>query len=435
MNVNVDAADDLVSQRSGRWYHGWNIVAVCILSMTVANGLTFNALSLFLKPLAADLHTQISSLTLGIGGMVFVCSLLSPVFGILADKLPARRLLAIGLAGMSLFYLGISFITAAWQFLALYWGVASVSLTLSAAIVTNPVISRWFVRRRALALSLSAFGMGLAGVLLPPLVARLLPTIGWRLIWRGGAVFTAVVCVPLVLWLVRDRPTAAEGRHYMTGDTAVGGGHSGHGHGAVGANQLAWREVLSRKNFWLLLGIYLPMVGLNGSVIQNIGPMSAKQGFSVQTGGTLLAILSLAHVLGTPVLGVLSDRVGNRLSFVLVAVTLVTGAVMLALSSTPFAITLACVLIGFGGGWFPLLGAAIANEFGADNVGRAYGLCMLFLPLSTSAAFILAKTQERTGSYAPALLGMAGLVAVSGVLSLMLRERRPLPTAPVVAVS
>jgi MFS family permease len=428
MNVNV--ADDLADINRRGWYHGWNIVAVCVMSITVANGLTFNALSLFLKPLAADLHTQISSLTLGIGGMVFVCAVLSPVIGTLADRLPARRLLATGLLGMALFYVGISFISAAWQFLALYWAIASVSLTLSTAIVTNALIARWFIRRRALALSLSAFGMGLAGVLLPPLIAALLPTAGWRMIWRVGGLITALVCAPLVWWVVRDRPTPAEGRYYMTEGASASQSHTGHGLHAAGAGQLSWRDVLARKNFWLLIGIYLPMVGINGAVIQNIAPFVARHGLSVQTGGSLLAILSLAHVLSTPILGMLSDRIGNRLSFVLVALTLIAGALLLSFDASSIGITAACVLIGFGGGWYTLLGAAIANEFGAENVGRAYGLTMLFVPISSGAAFVLARTQEATGSYTPALLGMAALVSVSGLLSLNLRERRVLAAAP-----
>ncbi len=429
MNVNV--ADDLADINRRGWYHGWNIVAVCVLSITVANGLTFNALSLFLKPLAADLHTQISSLTLGIGGMVFVCAALSPVIGTLADKLPARRLLAAGLLGMALFYIGISFISASWQFLALYWVVASVSLTFSTAIVTNALIARWFIRRRALALSLSAFGMGLAGVLLPPLIAALLPTAGWRLIWRAGGLITALVCAPVVWWIVRDRPTPEEGRYYMTDDASASQSHIGHGLHAAGSGQLSWRDVLTRRNFWLLVCIYLPMVGINGAVIQNIAPFAARHGLSVQTGGSLLAILSLAHVLSTPILGMLSDRIGNRLSFVLVALTLIAGALLLSFdSSSSIGLTAACVLIGFGGGWYTLLGAAIANEFGAENVGRAYGLTMLFVPISSGAAFVLARTQETTGSYTPALLGMAGLVAVSGLLSLSLRERRVLAASP-----
>jgi len=427
MNVSANAA-----QTRG-WYHGWSIVAVSIVSMTVANGLTYNAFSLFLQPLSVELHTPISSLTLGLFGMALVCALLAPFVGALADKYPARRLLTIGLLGMALFYIGIGSATAVWHIWALYWVVAPVALTLSAAVVTNALISRWFVRRRGLALGLSAFGMGLAGVLLPPLIAHMLPSFGWRFIWRGGGVFIVVLVVPLTLWLVRDRPTELEGRHYMSADgEPAGAGHLHGGGHASGPGKLSWRDVIARKNFWLLVGIYLPMVALNGAVIQNIAPYASTRGLSTQTGGSLLALISLAHVLATPLVGMASDRFGNRPSFFSMAVVLIAGATLLSFSSALPGIVAGCVLIGIGGGWFTLLGAAIAVEFGADGVGRAFGLCMMFIPFSSSASYALAKTQEATGSYSPALLGMAGLVAVAGFLSLLLRERRSTLAAPVV---
>jgi hypothetical protein len=77
-----------------------------------------------------------------------------------------------------------------------------------------------------------------------------------------------------------------------------------------------------------------------------------------------------------------------------------------------------------GGGLFTLLAAAIAVEFGAQGVGRAFGLCMLFIPLTALAPYIVAKTQESIGSYTPAILGLAIPVAIAGGLSLLLRERR-----------
>lgn len=33
----------------GLWYHGWNIVAVAVLSQIAANGLAINSMSLFCK--------------------------------------------------------------------------------------------------------------------------------------------------------------------------------------------------------------------------------------------------------------------------------------------------------------------------------------------------------------------------------------------------
>jgi MFS family permease len=295
------------------------------------------------------------------------------------------------------------------------------ALCLSTAVVANAVISRWFVRRLGLALGLSAFGIGMAGVILPPIIASLLPTAGWRMIWRGGGVVVALLVLPLVVWAMRDRPHESEGAYYLSSD---GSPRKHHGHGGGGAGGLSWREVLSRRNFWLLIAIYLPMMALYGGCGQNLGPFAVAHGLDPTAGGTLLSVLSLSHVIATLVLGVLSDRFGNRLPFAGLAVIMVAGAVILAFGSGLPVLTVGCVLVGFGGGLFTLLAAAIAVEFGAEGVGRAFGLCMMFIPLTALAPFAVARTQETTGSYTPALLGLGALVAIAGFLSLLLRERR-----------
>jgi len=422
--MNADAH----AVRPRAWYHGWTIVAVCILCQSVANGLTYNALSLFLRGWSVDLHTPISRLTLGVAIMGTMCAVISPLVGALADKYPARRLFVCGLLGMALFYVGVGSMTAAWQLLVLYGVLAAPSLVLCTAIVANALISRWFVRRRGLAFGLSAFGIGLAGVMLPQIINPLLPTVGWRMIWWGGAVFIAAVVVPLVLIVVRNRPTEEEGRYYLAGEGAPSGHH---GHAAGAANQLGWREVLARKNFWLLVGIFLPIMALNGACLQNIAPYAASHGLSQQSGAALLSLLSLMHVVATLFLGLLSDRFGNRLPFIGLAVLMVMGAALLAVGSDLPVIVVGCVLVGMGGGVFTLLAAAIATEFGAEGVGRAFGLCMFFIPVVTLAPYAIAKTQESTGSYAPAFIGMAILAAISGVLAMLLRERRGAPPARV----
>jgi len=150
----------------------------------------------------------------------------------------------------------------------------------------------------------------------------------------------------------------------------------------------------------------------------------ASHGLKPTTAGLLLSVLSFSHIIATLALGLVSDRFGNRLPFFGLAVVMIAGAVLLAFGPGLPAIALACALIGFGGGLYPLLASAMAAEFGAENFGRAYGLSMLFLPVMALAPFMVAKVRESTGSYTNAFLIIAGVVAISGVLSLMLRERR-----------
>jgi MFS family permease len=415
--------------RPRAWYHGWNIVAVCILSQSVGNGLTYNSLSLFMRGWSAELHTPISHLQLAVAIMGTVAAGVSPFVGALADKYPARRLLVSGLLGMALFYVCVGSVTAAWQLLTLYGVLAAPALTLCTAVVANALISRWFVRRRGLAFGLSAFGIGLAGVLLPQIISPLLPVVGWRMIWWGGAAFVVVIVVPIMLVVVRNRPTEEEGRYYLTGE----GAPSPHAHGAGGGNQMSWREVLARKNFWLLVGIYLPLVALSGGSVQNIAPYAASHGLGLTTAAALLSLLSAMHIVATLLLGLLSDRFGNRLPFIGLAALMVVGTLLLALGSDLPVIVIGCALTGLGSGVFTLLAAAIAVEFGAQGVGRAFGLCMMFVPVITLTPFAIAKSQEMTGSYAPAFIGGAVFSAFSLLLSLLYRERRgasPTWTAP-----
>ena len=402
------------------WYHGWSIVAVCILMQAVANGLTYNAFSLFLSDWSAQLHAPVSQFQLSVAGMALFASLAAPGVGILADKLPARRLLVGGLLGIAAFYFLIGSVNAVWQFSLLYGLLAPFGLVFSTAVPANALISRWFRRRLGLALGLSAFGIGMAGVLLPPLIAALLPRVGWRLIWQGGGVVVAALVVPLVLLVVRDRPTEEEGAHYLGGD---GGGHGLHG-GRSGPGGLSWREVARRRNFWLLVALYVPMLALHGGCSQNLGPFTVNHGLSQQSAGTLLSVISFSHVISQLGLGLLADRFGTRLPFFGLALVTALGAVVLGLGSGLPTLIVGCALVGLGGGVFTLLAAAIAAEFGAEGVGRAFGLAMLFVPLTALAPFIVAKTQENTGSYAPALIGMAIVVFATGSLSLLLRERR-----------
>ena len=424
------------AQRRG-WYHGWNIVAVCVLSQTVANGLPVNAFSLFLRDWSAQLHTPISTLQLGIAAFGLVCASLSPKAGVFADKYPARWLMGGGLIGIALFYLGVSFVTASWQLVALYALLLPISVVCSTALPANAVVSRWFVRRLGFALGLTAFGLGMAGVILPPIVAAVTPEFGWRTVWRVSGLFIALVVAPLVMWVVRDRPTERDGPHYLTAD---GETRPYLGHAPASGGGLTWRDVLKRRNFWLLVAVYLPMLALYGACMQNLAPVAASHGLSQQTAGTLLSAFSLTHVASTLLMGLLSDRFGNRLPLCGLALAVALGGLIVSFGHGVAMLGVGVMLVGLAGGLWPLLAAAAATEYGASEVGRAFGLLMMFIPVIALVPFLVARIQESTGSYAPGLAGLAALTFFGGAACLLMRERRrgsqsPPVEAPVIAPS
>jgi MFS family permease len=411
--------------RQRGWYHGWNIVAVCVLASAVANGLPVNSFSLFLQDWSTQLHAPISFFQLGLAALGLVSAFCSPYVGVLADKYPARWLIGGGVLGMALFCIGVSFVATSWQLLGLFMFVLPVAVVFSTTLPANAVVSRWFVKRLGLALGLTAFGLGISGVILPPIVAALLPEFGWRMIWRVAGLFCALVVAPLVIWLVRDRPAERDGAHYVAADGAARA-HLGHGLGASrGGDGLTWRVVFARRNFWLLVFVFLPMLGLYGGCLNNLAPIATDQGLSRQTAAALMSALSFAHISSTLICGLLSDRFGNRMPLVGLTLAAGVGGILVALGHGVANLGVGVVLVGLGGGMWPLLAAAVAAEFGAGGVGRAFGLLMMFLPVIVLVPFIVAKVHEVFGSYAPSLIGLSVLTIAAGAACLLLmREGR-----------
>lgn len=409
------------------WYHGWNIVVVCVLAQVAANGLPINAFSLFLHDWSVDLNTPISSLQLSLAALGLFSAIFSPIVGPLADKYPARRLMGVGILGIAAFYIAVSFVKARWQLLALFMIVLPLALVFSTTLVANACVSRWFTRRLGLALGLTAFGLGAAGVVLPPIVAALTPQLGWRAVWRGAGAIIALVVLPLVLLVMRDRPTARDGLYYVSGEGQAAGLH-GHPRITGGAQGLGWRDVLARRNFRLLIAVYLPMLALHGAVLHNLAPIATSRALNQQTAGALLSAFSFSHVTSTLIAGILADRFGNRLPLVGLATATALGGAIVAIAGSAPLLFLGVLLVGLSGGMWPLLASAVAAEFGASHVGRSFGLLMMFLPIIGLMPSAVARIQERTGSYAPGLSMLAALTCAGGIACLFMREKRALPS-------
>jgi MFS family permease len=405
---------------SPRWYHGWNIVAACVIAQAAVMSLPINAFSLFLGIWSKELHAPISTLLISMTALSLASAVYSPITGTLADKYPARLLFGAGLLGGALLALAISFVTAPWQLLALYAVVVPATLSLATLIPANALVSRWFVRRLGVAMGIAAFGQSIAGVLAPPIVAQALTSMDWRQLFRIDAVLIAVVVTPPVLWVMRDRPLEHEGVHYLGTAAAAPGSLESLGEGSPGVP-----EILRRKTFWLLLAVCMPLLGAYGTCLQNLGPIATSHGFGPEVAAGLLSAFSISQIAATLAAGALSDRFGNRGPLAGMAAVTAVGLALLGFGSSLPVLGAGVVLVGVGGGFWPLLSAATAVEFGARAFGRAFGLMGFCLPFGAVSSFIVAKAQETTGSYALPLAALGAATLAGGVVcGLLMRERR-----------
>lgn len=405
------------------WYHGWNIVAVCVLSQVAFSGIAVNTFSLFLHSWARDLHAQISTLQLGFSAYGLISACLAPIGGLLADKYPSRLLFGTGLLITSCMCIAMSLATSVWQFLALYAFPVAVAANTAGLLNANAVVSRWFVRRLGLALALTALGLSLPGIVLPPLVAAFLPSLGWRMVWRICGIATALIVLPVVVGVLRDRPTVADGLDYLAGGEARGP------HERQSGDRISIREIFARRTFWLLVALLLAMLGGYLGTVSNLAPLAISRGLTPETAGVLLSMFNLFQFVSTVLSGLVSDRIGNRLPLAGLAFASCAGTLLVAFGGSVAPISLGVALVGFGMGFWPVLAAACAVEFGAEGAGRAFGLVTAFLPAVVLTPFAVAKTQEITGSYIPALCVIAVLCLLAGAACLLFMKERRAETA------
>jgi len=397
----------------GRWYRGWTIIGVNVFGQILAQGVAVNCFSLFLGDWSREFAVPISTLAFSISVFALSCCIASPLAGLAADKFPARHVFGFAYLVVVLMYVAIGMVTAAWQILIVYATLAAVATSFAGSAPSQALISRWFVRRRGLAMGLTASGVVLAGVLFPPIISLLIPRIGWRGVWFAFGAFTALLAAPMILAIMRDRPGPTDSTAYM-GDPAAA---------AVEKPTLGYGAVLRSRNFWIIAVAFTLLNCDYLAVTLNLAPMVAKFGHSRQAAGLLLSLLSLAALVSKIGLGVLTDRFGARAAFWTLAALSAAGVgLVLAAQSDFAALTVGLMLTGLASGVWTPTAAAVAQEFGAANFGRVFGIMCVCAPVSAMTTAFFARLEEATGSYSLGLGCLIAGTAIAGAATFFLRE-------------
>src|SRR5690606_34425402 len=92
-----------------------------------------------------------------------------------------------------------------WQLYAIY-AVVAVGNGLASAVSINAMMARWWIRRRARAMSISATGVSLGGVILTPLGAWMVERGGLSLAAPALGAAVLVIALPVVLFVLTFDP-------------------------------------------------------------------------------------------------------------------------------------------------------------------------------------------------------------------------------------
>jgi sugar phosphate permease len=280
---------------------------------------------------------------------------------------------------------------------------------------------RWFRRRRSVALSISATGMGTGGLLTPLIVAGL-TNLGWR--WTAVLSGLIVLAVGLPLaQLVRSSPE----RYGLLpdGDTRAPD-LSAPGAPAM-RTDFTVRQAVRTPAFWYIsLGHGAALLVVSAVLVHLVIHVNERLGYSLGQAASVVAVMTVMQVIGQLSGGFAGDRYSKR--FICAACMLAHAAALLMLAfATTYAMVLAfAVMHGLAWGVRgPLMGAIRADYFGAASFGRITGVSSMIVMFGMMGGPLVAGIlADRTGSYVPGFSILATLAAVGSIFFVLARRPR-----------
>jgi MFS family permease len=400
------------------WYFGWNIIAVSIVLQTVLNAIALASFT-FLVPLwTQDFGVQASRIVLAATLMSVGLTASAPFIGRLADTASMRLLMTAGLIVFTVGLVLISWATTAWHVLAVYALFMPVGLAACTTLTGQVLAARWFPERRGFAIGIVNLGFVASGVVGPPVATALLANVSWRSMFQIFAL-TSAALIPLALLVVRNAPPSA------AQESAPNPGVAAAASMPPMEPAFTVRQILSSRVFWLLIFIGSVTLAAFGGLAINFATYAAERGLKPAAIAGLLSGLALTGFVTLPLWGYVADKVEHRYLFTGIGLVVALGCVAVAYAHGLVAIALAVFLLAFPiGGFAPLIAAAFVNQFGAASLGRASGLGMISLFLSSFGAPIVAKLNEMGGGFEFAFLIFAAACLTTSVAGWMIRSAR-----------
>src|SRR6266702_3471603 len=187
----------------------WLMLGGAFTAFTVSAGL-MHSYAVYLVAFIEEFGWSRAETSVAYSVSQLVAGLSSPFVGALVDRLGPRRLLLLG-GGLLVFGIAASaFATALWQIIALYGVVMTIGANCLGLVVFVPLLSRHFVRRRGMAISIVQSANGIARGISAPLVQLLISLIGWRSTYLVQAGLMGVMVLPLAALFRRAEAPPAQ---------------------------------------------------------------------------------------------------------------------------------------------------------------------------------------------------------------------------------
>ncbi len=423
-----------------KFFYGWWVVFGAWISTFVCSAAlsSFNIFGPELaKPVSeGGLGQSRGMLSVGYSLDQIVMAIFGLVAGLLVDRVGLRKLMVIGAVIAGTGFILLSRIDHLWQFYLLYGIIAPAGVAFGHVVPSVSTVRRWFMRRAALAVSLTLSGSGLGAVVLIPIFYIVINKSGWGAAYIVlGATMVAGILIGSMF--MRKDPES-EGM-YPDGVEPDAAELAARSDFSARNQQWSVREAFKTRAWWLFLFTqfyYLAVLAFIG----HLNFWSQDLHVSAWVSKAQLSILVGAAVASRLLMGLLSDWTMKRFHVsrkpTLYLCTIVTAigcmvAMGIKTGNDAGLITVA-VLVGLGYGiGLSIFPTYFGDLFGVRNVPTLWGIMYLCGPgvFGAIGPLLFGFIRDTSGSYNMAFLITAIMCIISAVSLFFIKPPRKAATA------
>jgi MFS family permease len=369
--IRIDRQND-IPDSTPRFFYGWWIVAAAFLNLFCSTGVIYYGFPVFYPALVASLGFTRAQVTQGfLLGFIVVGLPFGYLAGLLIDRIGARRviLFGVGFIGVPLILMG--FMNKFWQYETLCF-FEVLGYVFAGPIANQVLVAQWFRHRRGRAMGYAYLGLGLGGVVAPPVANYLIRLVGWRHALEIAGILTLLVLFPVGLWVTRSAPSdmglLPDGAAPSSLESVA----------AAQAPSVSIGEAMGTTNFWLILVGSALVIGAINTVIQHFIFFLQDHGYSRTTASHFLSALLASSLAGRVFVGYVADGFAKKNAMALFYLLIGGSIPLLFLAGHSVAAWSFAITFGFAmGADYMLIPLVTAECFGVGSLGKLLAVLIM----------------------------------------------------------
>jgi MFS family permease len=399
---------------------GWRQVGIGFVLLASVSMIA-SCYSIIAVPLLKEYHP--SRFVLGLAMMVLsgVSAVIAPFLGSMMDKLSLRNMMMLGGLLLAAGYAALSLATSFNHVLIVFGVLIAPANVLLGPVAVTVLLSRWFVKRRGLAIGIAICGVAAGSIVYPMIIQGLLNHHSWREAFQLLGMFLLAATVPVTFLMVNhphDKGLFADGDAADPPSITA----------ARNSEPISAWAVLSDPTFWLAVLVFGAVTAGMKGMVTNLSPLALDNGISATAAAGMVSIYGAAALVSKGAFALIADRIKPRLLMIGSLAGYACGMALMTQAHFGYgAIVAGICLIGVSGGMMvPMQSYLMPRIFGERVVGKAYGLMSSVTLLSLMITPpLFGKVYDMTRSYSAIFMVFAGLavVAMLAVAAMRLHPR------------